>query len=81
MQWIETWIGGKTQTWVPQTITFGPVGYTTQAPSPGQGHIGMGTLKGKVGVTQTVVVGAAPTMGAGWIAAAVGVGFGAVGLL
>jgi hypothetical protein len=37
----------------------------------------MGTLTGKTGQTRTIVMGAAPTQGAGWIkgvAAAVGVG-------
>lgn len=80
VQWAETWIGGSIQTWVPQTITFDGSGYATQAPSPGIGHIGMGTLKGDFGVTRTVVLGAAPTVGAPWVVAAAGV-VGAVGML
>jgi hypothetical protein len=73
VQWIETWIGGTSQTWVPRTVTFGGQGYVTQAPSPGKGQVGMGTLKGEAGITKTVVVGAAPTVGFGWVVAAVGV--------
>lgn len=81
MQWIETWIGGTKQTWVPRTVTFNFPEFVTQAPSPGKGEVGMGTLKGEVGITKTVVIGGAPTMGAEWIAAAVGVGVGVVGAL
>ena len=79
VQWVETWIGGTSQTWVPQTLTFGGQGYTTHAPSPGKGQIGMGTLKGETGVTRLVVVGSAPAVCAGWIGALVGVGVGALG--
>ncbi|KAH6875961.1 hypothetical protein BKA58DRAFT_437916 [Alternaria rosae] len=75
--WAETWIGGTYSTWWPYTISldFKPV--QTQAPLPGVGSIGMGTLTGKTGVTRTVVVNAAPTQGVGWakgFAAAVGIG-------
>ncbi|KAF1943768.1 hypothetical protein EJ02DRAFT_121513 [Clathrospora elynae] len=77
VQWIETTIGGTYSTWVPNTIIFDFKPYRTQAPLPGKGEIGMGTLTGKTGQTQTVMVGAAPTQGPGWVkgvAAVVGVG-------
>ncbi|KAF2031159.1 hypothetical protein EK21DRAFT_111198 [Setomelanomma holmii] len=56
-QWLETWIGGTSQTWVPHTITFHFQAMMTSLPPPGSGEIGMGTLTGKTGQTQTVVVG------------------------
>ncbi|KAF1355766.1 hypothetical protein EJ07DRAFT_158102 [Lizonia empirigonia] len=61
VQWVETHIGNL-RTWIPKTETFHfePM---SQAPLPGVGAIGMGTLTGKTGQTQTIymVVGAAPT--------------------
>jgi hypothetical protein len=80
VQWVETWIGGTVQTWVPKTITFDGVVHATQAPSPGIGHIGMGTLTGELGITRTVIMGSAPSMSAGWFVAAMGLA-GAVGML
>ena len=68
---------GTVQTWVPKTITFHFEPVMSQAPLPGKGEIGMGTLTGVPGKTKTIVVGAAPTHAAGWmrgVAAAVGVG-------
>lgn len=59
--WVETHIGKATQ-WVPETVTlhFEPM---SQAPLPGEGSIGMGTLTGEPGQTQTywTVVTAAAT--------------------
>jgi hypothetical protein len=72
VQWIETWIGGRTQTWVPRTVTFNTPALITQAPHPGKGEIGMGTLTGQVGVTKTVVAGGAPTRGVEWMVALMG---------
>ncbi len=75
--WAETFIGGTYSTWWPHTISLDFKPAQTHAPLPGVGEIGMGTLTGKTGVTRTIVVGAAPTHGAGWatgLAAAVGVG-------
>lgn len=51
----------------------------SQAPLPGKGEIGMGTLTGEPGHTKTIVVAAAaaPTNAARWmsnVVAAVGVG-------
>ena len=88
-QWIETWIGGTSRTWVPRTITLHFKPHITQAPLPGQGEIGMGTLSGKTGNTQTVVVlaGGAPGRAVGWMGGVVGLGlgwgmgFGLVGLV
>lgn len=61
VQWVGTHIG-PLETWIPKTITFHfePM---SQAPLPGVGSIGMGTVTGRTGQTQTVwtVVGAAPT--------------------
>lgn len=61
VQWIETHIG-NIRTWIPKTETF-HFESMSQAPLPGVGGIGMGTLTGKTGQTQTIymVVGAAPT--------------------
>ncbi|KAF9700058.1 hypothetical protein EKO04_001970 [Ascochyta lentis] len=77
VQWIETHIG-TLRTWIPKTQTF-HFESMSQAPLPGVGSIGMGTLTGKTGQTQTVymVVGAAATLTADLkkgIAAAVAVG-------
>jgi hypothetical protein len=52
VQWIETHIGTLC-TWVPQTETF-HFEAMSQAPLPGAGSIGMGTLTGKTGHTQTI---------------------------
>ncbi|KAH8725858.1 hypothetical protein GQ44DRAFT_615058, partial [Phaeosphaeriaceae sp. PMI808] len=74
-QWLETWVGGTSQTWVPKTIVYHYEPMPT-APSPGRGEIGMGTLTGDTGKTQTVM-GVAPVHTARLIhgvAAAVGVG-------
>jgi hypothetical protein len=74
---METWIGGTSQTWVPKTITFHFAAIETYVPPPGRGEIGMGTLTGKTGKTQTIIMGAAPSQTVQWrrgIAAAVGVG-------
>lgn len=62
VQWVETHIG-TLRTWVPKTQTF-HFEAMSQAPLPGAGGpIGMGTLTGKTGQTQTIVmvVAAAPT--------------------
>lgn len=58
--WIEIHIG-TLRTWVPQTETY-HFEAMSQAPLPGVGSIGMGTLTGKTGQTQPVwmVFGAAP---------------------
>jgi hypothetical protein len=77
VQWAETFIGGTYSTWWPHTISLDFDAQANQAPPPGKGEIGMGTLTGKTGQTQTIVMGAAPTQGAGWakgVVAAVGVG-------
>lgn len=52
VQWVETHIG-TLRTWVPQTETF-HFKAMSQAPLPGVGSIGMGTLTGKTGQTQTI---------------------------
>lgn len=54
----------QTKTWVPVTITVKFEAVPDQAPQPGIGQIGMGTLTGQPGVTKMVQVGAAPTRGA-----------------
>ncbi|KAF1924182.1 uncharacterized protein M421DRAFT_425016 [Didymella exigua CBS 183.55] len=61
VQWVETHVG-TIRTWAPQTKTF-HFAAMSQAPLPGVGSIGMGTLTGKAGQTQTIlmVVGAAST--------------------
>jgi hypothetical protein len=78
IQWAETFIGGTYSTWLPHTVSFDFKPERTEIPTPGMGQIGMGTLTGKTGQTQTVVevVGAAaPTQGPGWgVAAMIGVG-------
>ena len=74
--WEETFLGTYS-TWVPYTISLDFKPSKIHAPLPGKGGIGMGTLTGETGHTQTVVIGAAPTQGAVWVrgvAAAVGVG-------
>ena len=66
--WVESWGEGGSSTWVPKTVTYHFNAYRTQAPLPGKGEIGMGTLTAE---------GAAPTQAAVWVkgvAAAVGVG-------
>ncbi|KAJ4990097.1 hypothetical protein SVAN01_04378 [Stagonosporopsis vannaccii] len=61
VQWVETHIG-KLRTWIPKTYTF-HFEAMSQAPLPSVGSIGMGTLTGKTGQTQTIymVVAEAPT--------------------
>lgn len=81
VQWVETWVGGTSQTWVPKTISFHFKPYMTQAPLPGKGEIGMGTLTGEPGQTKTVAMGAAPTQAAGWRGVAAAVGVGVVGMM
>ncbi|KAF1960941.1 hypothetical protein CC80DRAFT_501188 [Byssothecium circinans] len=73
VQWVETWIAGS-QTWVPTTATlmFKMMGETT-APAPGSGVMGMGTLTGKVGITRTIIKGAAETRGVERLAVGMGV--------
>ncbi|EOA87332.1 uncharacterized protein SETTUDRAFT_179109 [Exserohilum turcica Et28A] len=83
VQWGETFIGGTYSTWVPYTISLDFKPERTAAPIPGKGNIGMGTLTGETGQTQTVAVveGAAPTPVARWakgVAAVVGVGIAGV---
>jgi hypothetical protein len=76
VQWVETHIG-TLHTWVPKTITF-HFAAMSPGPLPGMGAIGMGTLTGETGHTQTIyMVGAAPTPAADLkkgFAAAVAVG-------
>lgn len=79
VQWVETFVGGTYSTWWPHTISIDFKPQRSVAPAPGRGEIGMGTLTGKTGQTQTVVevVAAAPTHDSGWakgVAAMVGVG-------
>lgn len=78
VQWVETWIGGSSRTWVPQTFTV-HFPDRTPGPSPGKGQIGMGSIKGEAGHTKTIVVAAAPTQAAAaalakGVAAAAGLG-------
>ncbi|KAH9877760.1 hypothetical protein J1614_002977 [Plenodomus biglobosus] len=83
VKWVETWIGGTSQTWVPKTMTI-HFESRTPGPAPGLGHIGLGTIKGEAGRTKTVFVGAAATQGAVWaggVAAAAAVGVGVVGFI
>ncbi|KAF2873474.1 hypothetical protein BDV95DRAFT_344805 [Massariosphaeria phaeospora] len=69
--WKETIIGG-TKTWVQQFVTLHFAAVPSQAPLPGKGAVGMGSLTGKPGQTKTVVLGgAAPTTGPGMIMGAV----------
>lgn len=87
VQWVETWLGGTSQTWVPKTITFHFPAYVTQAAQPGMGEVGLGSLTGRTGFTKTVVVGgaaratAASEVGKAWAVAAVGAGVGLIGVL
>lgn len=82
VQWVETWFGGTSQTWIPKTITFQFRPWPTQAPLPGKGEIGMGTLTDEPGKTKTILVGAAPTQAAGWIRGVVAaMGVGVVGIV
>ena len=80
VQWAETFIGGTYSTWWPHTISLDFK--QTVIPLPGKGQIGMGTLTGKTGQTQTVVMGAAPTNGVGgWVkGVAVAAGVGVMGM-
>jgi hypothetical protein len=82
VKWVETWIGGTSQTWVPRTLLFHfePM---SPAPQPGEGVIGMGTLTGKPGQTKTFyMLAAAPTPTAVWLRGVVAaVGAGAVGMV
>lgn len=83
MQWVETWINGVSQTWVPRTITYDFNAYLPQAQGaqPGSGEIGMGTLIGSLGVTKTVTLGSAPTKKVQWALGAVVIGMGVAGVL
>ena len=82
VQWLETWIDGTSRTWLPHTITLHQEALTGAAPPPGKGEIGMGTLTGKVGVTQTIIEGGAATTRPKWQAGAVAaMGMGMAGLL
>ncbi|XP_014553159.1 hypothetical protein COCVIDRAFT_29604 [Bipolaris victoriae FI3] len=80
VQWVETFIGGTYSTWWPHTVSIDFKPQRSVAPAPGRGEIGMGTLTGKTGQTQTVVevvAAAAPTQNPGWVrgvAAMVGLG-------
>lgn len=83
-QWVETHIGQATQ-WVPEIVTF-YFETMSQAPLPGEGSIGMGTLTGEPGQTQTywTVVTAAATHAVDSkpaAAAAAAVAVGVVGLV
>ncbi|KAF2188951.1 hypothetical protein K469DRAFT_684222 [Zopfia rhizophila CBS 207.26] len=80
VQWVETLIHGS-KTWVPVTATIRFEAVPLQAPQPGKGVVGMGTLTGEVGAVRTIEVGAAGTLGAGWKGMAVGLGVGAMGAL
>jgi hypothetical protein len=52
------------------------------APRPGKGEVGMGTLTGELGVTQTIVMGAAASQAPRWVeGVAAVVGIGVVGAL
>jgi hypothetical protein len=81
-QWVETIIAGV-RTWVEviYTQTFAKV--PDQLPTMIlEGHIGMGTLTGQIGVTKTVQAGAMATaVMDGWVRNAVAAGVVAVGLM
>ncbi|ORY19562.1 hypothetical protein BCR34DRAFT_582260 [Clohesyomyces aquaticus] len=81
VQWVETMLKGGIKTWVPVTVAVTFVAVPSQAPQPGEGVIGMGTLTGQTGITKTVQEGAAPTMGAGWMRIGAAVGVGIAGLV
>jgi hypothetical protein len=55
--------------------------FVTEAPKPGRGEIGMGTIEGEIGVTRTVFMGGAPNTNWARMGGVVGIGMGAVGLL
>ncbi|KAF2468774.1 uncharacterized protein BDR25DRAFT_315752 [Lindgomyces ingoldianus] len=80
VQWVETVVNGV-KTWVPVTATFKFEAVPSQAPGPGKGIVGMGTLTGVVGVTKTVKEGAAPTTGPGWKGIGAALGMGLAGLV
>lgn len=82
IQWLETWIGGTSRTWLPHTITLYQGAPVRTAPLPGKGQIGMGTLTGELGITRTVVQGGAKTAGPEWkMGAVAAVGMGIVGII
>ncbi|KAF2439797.1 hypothetical protein P171DRAFT_111651 [Karstenula rhodostoma CBS 690.94] len=82
VQWVETWIGGTSRTWLPHTITLRNEALSEAAPPPGKGKIGMGTLTGRLGVTRTVIEGAAKTVGPEWKVGAMAVmGIGIAGMV
>lgn len=76
-QWVGTWLDSTSKTWVPITITMRYDGPGTSYGPPGKGAVGMGTLTGEAGKTQTVVMGAAASQVPAWkrgVVAAMGVG-------
>ncbi|KAK7190411.1 hypothetical protein PSPO01_03386 [Paraphaeosphaeria sporulosa] len=83
VQWVETWIGGTSRTWLPHTITLRNEALSNAAPLPGKGSIGMGTLTGRLGVTKTIVKqGAAKTVGPEWkVGAMAALGMGIAGIV
>lgn len=82
VQWLETWIGGTSRTWLPHTITLYQGAPARTGPLPGKGEIGMGTLTGELGITQTVVQGGAMTAGPEWkMGAVAAVGLGVAGII
>ncbi|KAF2705825.1 hypothetical protein K504DRAFT_387033, partial [Pleomassaria siparia CBS 279.74] len=82
VQWVETWPVTTSRTWVPKTITVKFGHAQTPAAEPGKGSIGMGTLKGDVGKTRTVVMGAAATKGPEWyMGGVVAAGVGLLGMI
>jgi hypothetical protein len=75
-KWYESWVDGTYSTWFPTVITVIHK-EPSPPPLPGKGEIGMGSITGITGQTQTVEVGAAPSQTAAWmkgVAAAAGVG-------
>lgn len=82
VQWIETWIDGTSRTWLPHTVTLRNEALSGAPPPPGKGRIGMGTLTGRLGVTRTVVQGAAQTVGPEWkVGAMAAMGIGIAGMV
>jgi hypothetical protein len=82
VQWVETWIGGTSRTWLPHTITLHNQAALETGPAPGKGQIGMGTITGRLGVTKTVIQGSAKTVGPEWkIGAMAAVGIGIAGIV